>query len=64
MNVLKSTRGTAREKSQQIMSKFPLELTKQLNAMRDLPNFGNASNITQADVSVISNETYLVCFIL
>lgn len=63
MNVLKSTRGTAREKSQQIMSKFPLELSRQLNAMRNLPNFGNASNITQADASVISNEAYLVCFI-
>lgn len=64
MNVLKSTRGPAREKSQQIMNKFPSELSKILNSLRMTPNFGNASNITQADASVISNKAYLVSFFI
>uniref|UniRef100_A0A915E416 Gustatory receptor n=1 Tax=Ditylenchus dipsaci TaxID=166011 RepID=A0A915E416_9BILA len=60
MNVLKGTRGNAREKAQQIMSKFPHDLSRQLNSSRSAPNFGNSSNITDADASVISNEAYLV----
>lgn len=62
MNVLKSTRGNAREKAQQIMSKFPSNIFKQLSSMKSTPNFGSASNITNADASAISNEAYLVIF--
>lgn len=60
MNMLKSTRGNAREKSQQIMSKFPYELSKELSSSKSLPNFGNASNISESDASAISNDAYLV----
>ncbi|KAH7714181.1 LMBR1 domain-containing protein 2-B [Aphelenchoides avenae] len=59
MNVLKSTRGDAREKAHQIMARFPQEVIQELNSSKSV-NFQSASTFGTVDVGAASNDNYLV----
>ncbi|KAI6194950.1 LMBR1 domain-containing protein 2-B [Aphelenchoides besseyi] len=58
LNLLKNTRGTAREKLHLIMSRFPTD--KFSSSARSVPTYAASSSIRNADVHAVSQEAYLI----